>query len=243
MKKNIYDDEMFFEAYANMSRSKGGLKAAGEWSVLEALIPNLHGKSVLDLGCGYGWHCKYASDQNAETVLGIDLSIKMIEEALKRNKDSKIEYRVCSIVDYEYPQSKYDVVLSNLALHYIENLNDVYRKVYQTLKKNGIFVFNIEHPVFTAGINQDWIYDKHGNPLYWPVDNYYYPGERNTNFLDQHVVKQHHTFTQIINGLITIGFEIEAVQEVQPDEESLKNPEMNNEMRRPMMLLVRAKKK
>ena len=51
---NEYDNEKFFEEYAKMSRSKEGLKAAGEWHQLKPLFPSLEGKSVLDLGCGYG---------------------------------------------------------------------------------------------------------------------------------------------------------------------------------------------
>lgn len=52
--KNIYDDYAFFEAYANMPRSRGGLASAGEWHQLQPLFPDLKGKKVLDLGCGYG---------------------------------------------------------------------------------------------------------------------------------------------------------------------------------------------
>lgn len=51
---NLYDDEQFFKAYANMPRSKEGLNAAGEWHQLQPLFPDLKGKTVLDLGCGYG---------------------------------------------------------------------------------------------------------------------------------------------------------------------------------------------
>lgn len=40
----------------------------------------------------------------------------------------------------------------------------------------------IKHPVFTAGINQDLIYSDDGTAQFWPVDNYYPPGERHTNF-------------------------------------------------------------
>ena len=51
---NLYDDEQFCKAYANMPRSKEGLNAAGEWHQLQPLFPDLKGKTVLDLGCGYG---------------------------------------------------------------------------------------------------------------------------------------------------------------------------------------------
>ena len=56
----------------------------------------------------------------------------------------------------------------------------IYRRVWNTLKPGGIFLLNIEHPVFTAGVREDWIYDEKGRAMYWPVDDYYYPGERIT---------------------------------------------------------------
>lgn len=239
---NEYDNDVFFTRYAQMDRSKDGLAAAGEWHQLEPLFPPLEGMAVLDLGCGYGWHCQYAADQGAVKVLGIDLSEKMLEQAERRNRNGKIRYRHCGIEAYEYPESVWDIVVSNLALHYIEDLEQVFRNVWRTLRPGGTFLFNIEHPVFTSGVHQDWIYGEGGIPQYWPVDDYYLPGQRVTRFLGCEVIKQHHTLTQILMGLLNCGFTLEVVEEVQPSEEMLEIPGMRDEMRRPMMLLVRAKK-
>lgn len=239
---NIYNNEDFFKAYANMERSKKGLEAAGEWHQLQHLFPCVKDKKVLDLGCGYGWHCKYAISQGAKEVLGLDLSDKMIETAIKDNADPRIKYMVSGLDSFDYPQEYYDLVISNLVLHYIENLDDIYSKVYSTLKDDGVFLLNIEHPMFTAGVNQDWIYDENNKPLYWPIDNYFYVGERTTNFLNHKVTKQHHTLTQIINGLLKVGFKIEVVEEAKPSDEMLKIEGMKDELRRPMMLLIKVRK-
>ena len=235
-----FPNEKFFEEYAKMSRSKEGLKAAGEWHQLKPLFPSLEGKSVLDLGCGYGWHCKFAEEQGATKILGIDLSKKMIEEAQKRNSGNQIEYRISGLEEYDYPENEWDCVISNLALHYIEDIVEIFQKVYRTLKPGGIFLFNIEHPVFTAGVGQDWIYTDDGKPQYWAIDNYFITGERNTHFLGCDVVKQHHTLTQIIMGLLNNGFELKVVEEAEPPKEMMDIPGMEDELRRPMMLLVKA---
>ena len=240
---SIYDNEQFFDEYAKMSRSQQGLAGAGEWHQFKALFPDLDGKNVLDIGCGYGWHCKYAVECGASQVLGIDLSEKMIHEASEKNSDPKIIYRVCGLEDYNYPAELYDCVISNLVLHYIADIDSIFKKIYVTLKSNGVFLLNIEHPVFTAGVNQDWIYDLDGKPKYWPVDDYFYPGGRITHFLGQSVEKQHHTLAQILMGLINAGFRLEVVQEAMPSSDMMDIPGMPDEMRRPMMLLIKAVKK
>lgn len=239
--KNEYDNAGFFERYAQMDRSRQGLAGAGEWHQLEPLIPALEGKRVLDLGCGYGWHCKFAAEKGAAQVLGIDLSRRMLAEAERHNADERIVYRCCGLEEYEYPEDAWDCVLSNLALHYVADLDGIFALVHRTLVPGGIFLFNIEHPVFTAGVGQDWVYDGEGRPLYWPVDGYFKPGPRQTHFLGCEVEKQHHTLTQILMGLIRAGFVLEAVEEAQPAPDMLDRPGMADELRRPMMLLVRGR--
>ena len=232
---NQYDNPEFFEAYARMTRSQYGLEGAGEWHQLQPLFPELNGKTVLDLGCGYGWHCKYAAQQGAESVLGLDQSARMIGEARKRNAAEGVTYQICDLLEYDYPADTYDLVISNLVLHYIADLDAVYRRVFQTLKSDGVFLFNIEHPTFTAGVNQQFSADG-----IWPITDYYCPGERETDFLGRSVIKQHHTLTQILMGLIRAGFSLEAMEEATPPMEW--RDQMPEEMRRPMMLLVKAKK-
>lgn len=84
MKENKYDEQKFFMKYSEMERSKKGLQGAGEWTELQKILPDFKDKKVLDLGCGYGWHCKYAADQGASSVLGTDISHKMLETAKRK---------------------------------------------------------------------------------------------------------------------------------------------------------------
>lgn len=52
MTQNIYDDLDFFEGYSRLERSIHGLDGAPEWPALRALLPEVTGLRVLDLGCG-----------------------------------------------------------------------------------------------------------------------------------------------------------------------------------------------
>ncbi len=238
----LYDDEVFFESYSHMPRSEQGLDAAGEWWQLERLLPHdLTGMSVLDVGCGYGWHCAWAAEHGAARVLGIDPSKKMLDVARERNARPAVEYRLGGVEGFTWPEREFDLVISNLALHYVEDIGAVYAGVFGALKPGGSFVMNIEHPVFTSGVNEDWYRDASGGILHWPVDGYFYPGARRTLFVGCEVTKYHHTLAQILGGLLSAGFTLSAVDEARPSAEALRDiPGMADEMRRPMMLLVRA---
>ena len=111
MKENKYDNEEFFLKYSQMDRSKRGLKGAGEWSELQKVLPDFASKRVLDLGCGYGWHCIYAAEHGAESVTGIDISEKMLETAGEKNSHEKIRYRRCAMEDLDFPKESFDVVI------------------------------------------------------------------------------------------------------------------------------------
>jgi 2-polyprenyl-3-methyl-5-hydroxy-6-metoxy-1,4-benzoquinol methylase len=70
MAQNIYDNPAFFEGYAQLPRSVQGLDGAPEWPALKSMLPDLNGKRVIDLGCGYGWFCRVARDLGASAVTG-----------------------------------------------------------------------------------------------------------------------------------------------------------------------------
>lgn len=243
MKENKYDNEQFFQKYSQMLRSQKGLQGAGEWSELQKILPDFEGKTVLDLGCGYGWHCKYASDHGARSVLGTDISHKMIEKAQTINSASQIRYECIAMEDLHFPKHSFDVILSSLAFHYIKDFETLICNLSQWIRPQGSFVFSVEHPVFTSYGTQDWYYDENGNILHFPVDNYYYEGRREAVFLGEKVVKYHRTLTTYLNTLLLHGFELQHIIEPQPPKEMMHLDGMKDEMRRPMMLLVSAVKK
>ena len=243
MKENKYDDEVFFQKYSQMLRSQKGLQGAGEWSELQKILPAFQGKSVLDLGCGYGWHCRYAAEHNAARVLGTDISEKMLSTARRINAAPQIEYRRAAMEDLQFAAGTFDVVLSSLAFHYVKDFAPLVANIFDWLRPDGSFVFSVEHPVFTAYGTQDWYYDQDGKILHFPVDNYYYEGQREAIFLGEKVIKYHRTLTSYLNTLLCSGFVLEHVIEPQPPAEMLHITGMKDEMRRPMMLLVSARKK
>ncbi|WP_020619157.1 class I SAM-dependent methyltransferase [Paenibacillus daejeonensis] len=240
MRQNKYDDPAFYEKYSEMGRSIQGLAGAGEWYVLQLMLPELSGKRVLDLGCGYGWHCRYALEQGASRVIGVDLSEKMLARARELSGTGDIEYRQMAIEDIDFEPASFDVVLSSLAIHYVERFDQLCRSVRRTLAPGGSFVLSLEHPVFTSRAQQEWHYDAEGAPMHWPVDDYQDEGVRHTRFLGEDVTKYHRTVATYLNTLLASGFALQQVAEPEPAPELAQHPDYSNERRRPMFLLLSA---
>lgn len=242
MYENRYDDPVFFEKYAQMGRSQRGLAGAGEWETLRTLLPDFTDKRVLDLGCGYGWHCIYAMEHGARSAVGVDLSEKMLAVARDKTPYEAVQYVRMPMEEIDFAADRFDVALSSLALHYVADFAAVARRVNACLAPGGDFVFSCEHPVFTAQGPQDWVRDVQGRILHFPVDDYFYEGARDAVFLGEHVRKYHKTLTTYLDGLLTNGFAITRVVEPMPPSHMMALPGMKDEMRRPMMLIVAAKK-
>ena len=240
--ENSYDNDKFFEQYSSFPRSVEGLSAAGEWHELQKLLPDFTGRRVLDVGCGFGWHCAYAAEQGAASVLGIDLSAKMLAVAGEKKRSPVIEYRRMAMEEIDFPSDSFDVVLSSLVFHYTPDFEGVCRRIHSCLAPGGDLIFSVEHPIFTAQGPQQWVEDGSGGHAHWPVDRYFEEGERRANFLGEEVVKYHRTLTSYVNTLLRLGFVLGAMVEPQPSPHLMDVPGMRDELRRPMMLLVSAKR-
>lgn len=168
----------------------------------------------------------------------------MLKKAQEMTTSPLIEYIKKPIEDIDYHPNTFDVVISSLTFHYIESFDDICKKINYCLSSGGEFIFSVEHPIFTSYGNQEWYYDEQGNRLHWPVDRYFIEGIRKANFLGEEVIKYHKTLTTYINNLIMANFEVTKLIEPKPEESMLKDgSEMQDELRRPMMLLISAKKK
>lgn len=242
MTQNIYDDPAFFEGYGRLARSVDGLAAAPEWPSLRAQLPALRGLRVVDLGCGYGWFCRWAREEGAAAVLGLDVSEKMLARAKADTPDGAIEYRRADLAVLDLPAEAFDLAYSSLALHYVEDVAPLFATIHRALTPGGRFVFSTEHPVYMASARPGWIAREDGSRS-WPVDNYRNEGRRVTNWLADGVVKYHRTLGTTLNRLIGAGFAIRHVEEWGPTEAQIKaTPALREERERPMFLLVAAEK-
>ncbi|KAF1982523.1 methylase [Aulographum hederae CBS 113979] len=258
--QNIYDNPTFFATYSTFLRQTAGLPGAPEWPPLLSFLggpASLSGTRVLDLGCGFGWFCRFAREQGAVGAVGVDYSERMLERAREyvRGDLDELDLAELGVEDEEV-----DVVFSSLTFHYLLNLEELFKKVFKALKPGGKFVFSVEHPIMTAPRDPapSWGSDTSGKPgadtstststsnssggkdkEYWPLNSYYFEGPRVTDWLAPGVVKQHRTTETFLRLLLRCGFRVTGFREWMPSDGDLERfPEWERERHKPSFLLV-----
>jgi hypothetical protein len=114
--------------------------------------------------------------------------------------------------------------------------------IHKALVPGGDLVFTAEHPIFMAAAHPRWITNEDGRKT-WPVNGYSLEGDRRTDWFAKSVLKYHRTLGTTINVLIAAGFELRRVEEFAPTREQIQQaPELAEELERPMMLLVSARR-
>ena len=240
MAQNVYDDESFFEGYSKLTRSVDGLAGAAEWPRLREMLPPIESRSVLDLGCGYGWFCRWAAAEGAKRVVGVDLSTRMLERARGERSAAAIEYQLMDLDEIELPAQTFDLVYSSLTLHYVSRLDRLLEAVSATLVPGGSLVFSVEHPIFMAPSEPGFVTDVAGRSV-WPLDGYLREGERVTDWFVPGVVKHHRTIETYLRSLRRAGLVLDDLVEWGPSDEQIESvPGWSIERERPPFLLVSA---
>lgn len=243
MAQNIYDDEAFFDAYAQLPRSVDGLAAAPEWPTLQELVGDVARQRVADLGCGYGWFCRWAAEAGAASVVGIDLSERMLARGQSWDGPgaphrASIRYDRQDLDQLELPAGAFDLAYSSLTMHYLRDLDRFLATVHAALAPGGRFVFSAEHPLYTAPSSPHFVPDPAGREV-WPLDGYLDEGPRTTDWLAPGVVKQHRTVATYVNALLAAGFSLTTIVEWGPDLDQVEaEPSLAAERDRPPFLLM-----
>jgi SAM-dependent methyltransferase len=238
----FYDDDQVFATYMRHRQRDESPNDTLEKPDLLDLIGSAVGLRVVDLGCGDAQIGKELLAGGGASYLGVEPSQNMIGAARETLAGTGGEAVQATIEAWEYPAEAFDLVISRLALHYVEEIGATFRRVFRTLVPGGRFVFSVEHPVITScdrayapgpgARRQDWI-----------VDGYHVSGRRVTNWMGQDVLKFHHTIEEYFSALTQAGFLVDGLREGRPRRELFLSEETYlRRLRIPLMLLLAAHK-
>lgn len=235
----FYDDEAVFATY--MSGRETRLDSPNdtlEKPIFDELVGNLANLHILDLGCGNAAFGLEALQQACHAYLGIDGSHKMVEAAQAKLAGTLGKVVRAAIETWDYPLQQFDLVTSRLALHYVQEIEPVFAKVYQALVETGRFIFSVEHPVITS-CDRAWQTD--GPRQHWIVDDYFETGPRLTAWMGGEVIKYHRTIEDYFAALRLAGFVVDEVRGSRPQRASFSDEATYERRKRiPLMLFFSA---
>lgn len=245
-KQNIYDNEVFFEEFQKIRDNKINFNDCMETPILLSMLPDPQGKEILDIGCGMGQHAKQYSDMGAASVLGIDISEKMLGYAREHNSAENITYQRMAMEDIDCIGRQFDLITSSLVFDYVEDLDALLKKICLLLRENAHLVFSMSHPMATAwdGTYARYTRSESGERLYANISNYFVEGCRKIKWVLDGYELYHRTFSSLLRSIIKSGFLIEECQESQiSDEMRMRYPAMfGGTIHRPDFVFFRCKK-
>lgn len=189
----------------------------------KVILPNLlrlidpkKGLSVLEIGCGEGFFARELAREGSD-VTACDISKELV--AIGKRKGGGVTYRVSKAQDLAWAHTQsFDVVLAVLTLQNMEQLDRVFLEVARVLKKNGRFIFVLNHPVIRAPKMSEWGYDEKMNVQYRKLHKYL-SAQKTT--IDMHPGKQsksvtysfHRSLQEYMKLLRNAGFAITRLEE------------------------------
>lgn len=236
----FFDDADVFHAYNELRKRDENANDTIEKPIISELIGSICGLNILDLGCGDGRTGLEMLKNGCNRYVGIEPSVNMFEIAKQTLAATDGRVYRSTMEGWDYPVEQFDLVLSRLAFHYIEDIEDVFRRIYLTLKDNGRLIFSVEHPVITSSFKSYEVSRPHQD---WTVDDYFCNGKRQQKWLGGEVVKYHRTIEDYFEGLQSAGFVVEKLKESRPNKAFFLN-EMTYErrLRIPLFLFLVGRK-
>ncbi len=239
----FYDDDQVFQTYMqHRGRDEAPNDNLERPDLLDLIGPldGLRGQRVLDLGCGDAQIGHELLDAGCQEYVGVEPSSNMAQLGRETLAGTAGHVVQATIEAWAYPADAFDLVISRLALHYVENVEATFRQVFGCLRAGGRFVFSVEHPVITSCARA---YGDGSKRQDWIVDEYHVLGRRVTRWMGQDVVKYHRTVEAYFSALQQAGFTVERLREASPRRELfLREETYARRQRIPLFLLLAARK-
>lgn len=156
--------------YVGKRKQKESIKAAESGKFLMDNI-DFENKSVLDLGCGAAADFPKYVKAGANRVFGIDSSSVMIDQAkLNISTQSGCEVLKSDIADISF-NADFDIIIAKYSLHYLKDLEVIWKKCATALKPGGVLAFTVPHPFFETYLKNSRDYSNNEQIEYIAHDN------------------------------------------------------------------------
>lgn len=154
MDKIISENQKTWDKVADLFRDANALPFWGPFGVGDDLdlVPEIEGKTFLEVGCGSGRSIKYLVEKGAKKIYGLDLSAKQLEEAASYNKESVTEGKtelILGAMEEKINVTPVDVVFSVYAIGWTPEPGKTFKNIFEYLKPGGLFIWSWDHAIFS----------------------------------------------------------------------------------------------
>ena len=117
-----------------------------EAMALQETLSDIEFENCLEIGCGTGKNTAWLLTK-AKIITAVDLSNEMLAKAKEKINSDKVNFIQANILkDWDFANTKYDLVSFSLVLEHIENLEPVFEKISKLITEGGHVYIGELHP-------------------------------------------------------------------------------------------------
>lgn len=114
--------------------------------------------TILEFGAGTGFLTQQLFEEFPEKkIWAVDISTKMLHCAKSKfTSTDNVIFSVADIIRLPFPDNSFDVLISNMMLHWYDNLNSVFVECRRVLKPGGSLLFTMCGPDTLKELRMSW---------------------------------------------------------------------------------------
>lgn len=209
MSDDIISEELWAQ-FAVQRLEEGNLNDHLDLPTIFRFLTDVRGGTALDLGCGLGQSSFKLAEMLNYSVVAVDGSSEMLDKAKKLYSGSRITWLESMFENLSFKEESFDLIVSCLSFHFVCDLAALIQNCASWLKRGGLLVFSVRHPIRTCNPLGELTADKEFS---WSVNEYSNEGPRTFKWLGQDCVNFHRTFSTYLRFLRDAGLRLEAVEE------------------------------
>ncbi len=148
-----------FGAAAGTYDDLAGLQKDIGKQLIAMIEPNVEVNNIVDVGCGTGWLTNLLSTRfNLSDVIGIDLSVGMLDYASAKYPQAAIGWCVADMEQLPLAASSQELVYSNLAMQWLADSRCWFEEAFRVLQPGGILQCSTLLPGTLFELERAWQY-------------------------------------------------------------------------------------
>lgn len=203
-----------------------------------SLLPDVTGRTALDVYCGRGLYSAHLCAQGARQVIAVDPTEAMLDLTRGRCREGGVQAEQGDFIAglAGVADASVDLIVSSLSLGYAEDIGAAFAQLRRVAATGAALVFSVSHPM------ADWLHVQTNRPdSYFDtslIDMHWCGFNQSAPFIDQY----RRSLSDLLMPLLRAGFRLTTILEPEPPEEMRQvSPEQYASFRRaPGLLCIRA---